>query len=480
MSSKRPPVWFPTQEEQERSRVLLADIETAERAARVAEAARVRASAELMRIAVAQGKRALRTRGKRPSVSACEGPVDDMPVRSVAAEVALVRGVTRFRAKADLSDAYLLHESFPATLARVEDATIGQDRARAVVDAGTRLTGEIRDVYEERVLELLDASPTRSVPGFAADCVRVAEQLDPRDPEEEARAARRRRMVFTTVLSEHLAELHVIGDATAIRGMEDRVTSIAKTVMRDTDRQHPAAVTGASETTPGVEADPRTFGGVCADVAADLILTGTPTAHHVMDASGKNILEEIRATVQVTIPVQVLADLTDEPGHLAGHGPLPADILCALADTAPVWERLFRRPDTGALLAADSYKPTVEQRRFLQARDEHCRFPGCDQPFRRCDIDHTTDWAQGGETTVTNLGALCRHHHTLRHHTPWKAKQTAAGVYEWTSPTGRAYRDKPESSVRFVDSEELANGTPMPDLADRHDVRERDPEPAPF
>ena len=137
MSTKRPPVWFPTQEEQERSRVLLADIETAERAARVAEAARVRASAELMRIAVAQGKRALRTRGKRPSVSASEGPVDDMPVRSVAAEVALVRGVTRFRAKADLSDAYLLHESFPATLARVEDATIGQDRARAVVDAGT-------------------------------------------------------------------------------------------------------------------------------------------------------------------------------------------------------------------------------------------------------------------------------------------------------------------------------------------------------
>ena len=46
-------------------------------------------------------------------------------------------------------------------------------------------------------------------------------------------------MVFTTVLSEHLAELHVIGDSTAIRGMEDRVTSIAKTVMRDTDRQTP-------------------------------------------------------------------------------------------------------------------------------------------------------------------------------------------------------------------------------------------------
>ncbi|MGO1411102.1 MAG: hypothetical protein ACTHU7_06660, partial [Microbacterium sp.] len=65
----------------------------------------------------------------------------------------------------------------------------------------------------------------------------------------------------------------------------------------------------------------------------------------------------------------------------------------------------------------------------------------------------------------------------LRHPTPWKAKQTAAGVYEWTSPTGRAYRDKPESSVRFVDTEELANGTPMPDLADRH---ERTPEPAPF
>ncbi|WP_162893338.1 HNH endonuclease signature motif containing protein [Microbacterium halotolerans] len=477
MSMKQPPIWFPTVEEQERSRALLGEIEAAERAVRVAEAARARASAELMRIAVVQGRRALRTRGTRPPVPVSSGPVDDMPARSVAAEVALVRGVTRFRAKADLSSAYLLHESFPATLARVEDATIGQDRARAIVDAGTRLRGEVRDVYEERVLELQDACPTRSVPGFAADCVRVAEQLDPRCPDERARAERRRRVVFTTALSEHLAELHVIGDATAVRGMEDRVASIARTVMRDNDRQHADAATAAGETDPGVEQDPRTFGEICADVAADLILTGAPTAHHVADASGKNILDEIRATVQVTIPVQALTDLNDEPGHLSGHGPLPADILCALADTAPVWERVFRHPHTGALLAADSYKPTAEQRRFLQARDEHCRFPGCDRPFRRCDIDHTTDWARGGETTVTNLGALCRHHHTLRHHSPWKAKQTAAGVYEWTSPTGRAYRDKPEPSVRFVDSEELANGTPMPDT---HDRRERNPAPAPF
>ncbi len=66
------------------------------------------------------------------------------------------------------------------------------------------------------------------------------------------------------------------GDAIAVRGLEDRVTSIAKTVTRDSDRQHADAATAAGETDPGVEQDPRTFGEICADVAAVLVLTGAP------------------------------------------------------------------------------------------------------------------------------------------------------------------------------------------------------------
>ena len=54
-----------------------------------------------------------------------------------------------------------------------------------------------------------------------------------------------------------------------------------------------------------------------------------------MDVSGKNILEEIRATVQVTIPVQVLTDLTTPAGASGRASPAPADILCARSPTRP-------------------------------------------------------------------------------------------------------------------------------------------------
>jgi hypothetical protein len=31
----------------------------------------------------------------------------------------------------------------------------------------------------------------------------------------------------------------------------------------------------------------------------------------------------------------------------------------------------------------------------------------------------------------------------LKHHSPWKVRQTGTGVLEWISPTGRSYEDRP-------------------------------------
>lgn len=464
MTTKTPP-WFPTDEELSRSRALLAELEAHERVARGARAAQSRAMAGLMRIAVAQGRRVV----LRPGTA---GSSDDLPVRSMAAEVALVQGVSRFRAKADLSDAYLLHEMFPATTALLESTEINRHQAKAVTDHGTSLhDDDLRAEYERQALALLTETETMSLSGFRTECKRIAQALDPITAETQATVERRSRRVFTTVLTENLAELHVISDAATVLGMEDRITSMGTAAMREAARVHREAVDAAGESDPGIEPDPRGLGEFCADIAADLILTGRPTAHVVTDATGKNALDAIHATIQVTIPARTLTGLSDEAAFLAGHGPVDADTARRLAAAAPRWDRVFREPGTGALLTTDSYKPTADQRRFLRARDEHCRFPGCDRPFHRSDIDHTIEWAEGGRTDVENLGALCRHHHVLRHHSPWKVKQRAAGVYEWTSPTGRAYEARPAPTVRFVDSERLAHG-----LIETNDCSE----PAPF
>lgn len=109
-------------------------------------------------------------------------------------------------------------------------------------------------------------------------------------------------------------------------------------------------------------------------------------------------------------------------------------------------------PVTGAVLAVDRYRPGADLLRALRARDEHCRFPGCRQPLRRCDVDHTHDAALGGLTEIHNLAHLCRRHHTLKHATDWQVEQVGGGSLEWTSPTGLVYIDVPTPTLRFTPS----------------------------
>ena len=53
--------------------------------------------------------------------------------------------------------------------------------------------------------------------------------------------------------------------------------------------------------------------------------------------------------------------------------------------------------------------------RALVARDQHCTFPGCDQPPRFCEAHHIEHWADGGPTDLANLKLLCWRHHWAEH-----------------------------------------------------------------
>jgi CheY-like chemotaxis protein len=107
--------------------------------------------------------------------------------------------------------------------------------------------------------------------------------------------------------------------------------------------------------------------------------------------------------------------------------------------------------DTTIVILTLSTKPN-DLLRALRVRDEHCRFPGCRQPVRRCDVDHTHDAALGGQTEIHNLAHLCRRHHTLKHATDWQVRQLGGGSLEWTSPTGLVYIDVPTPTLPFIPS----------------------------
>jgi len=110
--------------------------------------------------------------------------------------------------------------------------------------------------------------------------------------------------------------------------------------------------------------------------------------------------------------------------------------------------------------------------RALEARDRGCRFPGCGLSF--AEGHHVRHWADGGETKLSNLVLLCRHHHRLVHEEGWKVDWCGEGRPVFWDPRGGVHCEgrwrwpegveRPERELRPWDQEE--SPAPPEDLAD--------------
>ena len=143
-------------------------------------------------------------------------------------------------------------------------------------------------------------------------------------------------------------------------------------------------------------------------------------------------------TVNLTIDLPTLLGLAHNPGQLSGYGAIPAAVARELAADGK-WRKFITDPTTGNLLdfGRESYIPPQALRDFLLARDKTCRFPGCRRSGIKGEIDHAIPWEEGGETSPTNLGLLCKRHHQLKTHGGWKLESFQDGSCEWTSPLGK-------------------------------------------
>ncbi|MGN7188405.1 DUF222 domain-containing protein [Microbacterium enclense] len=207
--------------------------------------------------------------------------------------------------------------------------------------------------------------------------------------------------------------------------------------------------------------DERTLAQIGADVCADLLLTGAPTIDPTDDATCPGGLGAIRAHVQITVPVLTLLGRTDAGAALAGRSPIDPGTARRLAARAPGWDRVMCDPVAGTVLEVDRYSPTAAQRRYLAARDQHCRAPGCRAPLSRCQIDHNHEARDGGATTLANLAHLCVRHHTLKTETAWTVSQQADGTLRFVSPLGQRIEEALPPRVLFLpDGDDPAAGTP--------------------
>jgi hypothetical protein len=120
------------------------------------------------------------------------------------------------------------------------------------------------------------------------------------------------------------------------------------------------------------------------------------------------------ARLHVTVPASVLLGLSEAPGELAGHGPIPAFLARQLAADA-TWQRLLT-DDHGRVLRVDPtlYRPGAVVEATVHARDQRCTFPGCGAKAERCQLDHVVPFPNG-PTEPANLATECQRHHRVKH-----------------------------------------------------------------
>ena len=83
----------------------------------------------------------------------------------------------------------------------------------------------------------------------------------------------------------------------------------------------------------------------------------------------------------------------------------------------------------------------------LAARDQGCRFPGCDRPPQFCDAHHVEWFSHGGHTRLDNLVLTCRRHHRLLHKGAWHATLEPDGTLAVKDPNGNKRTSRPPSAI---------------------------------
>jgi hypothetical protein len=75
------------------------------------------------------------------------------------------------------------------------------------------------------------------------------------------------------------------------------------------------------------------------------------------------------------------------------------------------------------------------QRKALNARDQHCVWPGCDRPASWTSGHHLVHWIHGGTSDLPNLALLCYRHHWNVHEGGWQILRGDGGRIMTIPPT---------------------------------------------
>ena len=372
--------------------------------AEVAQRSGWRASAEMFRAC----EMVLREAAAHPEVFVDEGllrgDMTEFAVRAAVADLAVRLQIAESTVRDQARVAAALRECLPQVWGWFCEGEIAPQNAKVAADLLLELPPECWAAFDEQLLE-----PAKMLASarFRVKARALRERLHSIPLAERKAAAAEQRRVWSEYDRDGMGWLHAYLPSEDIALATAQVDSLASGLFRQQDES-------------------RTMGQLRADGLADLLVGAAPDA-------------KVGVALALTVPVLTLLGKSNEPALLEGVGPIDLDTARRLAATAPTFTRLLTDPVTGSIVGMDpqQYRPTRAMRRWLTLTQPTCDHPGCGRRSTDCDLDHTTDWAHGGTTTIANLAPRCRPHHSLKHQTRWRVDQPPGKKRPvWTSPTG--------------------------------------------
>jgi hypothetical protein len=342
---------------------------------------------------------------------------DRSPDRWATEEIAAVLRIAPSTATVRVGLARLLAGPLLATRQALFEGEITARHASVLAEVARRLDESTATAVQDRVLK---RGADDTVAEFARRVRRAVLILDPSGHEQRHCAAVDQRRVVITPDDDGMAQLWALLPAVGAATVGAALNALA------------------AEGRKGRDGETRTVDQRRADALvtmADAVLADPKRGRHQGQAPA----------IQVTVAASTLIGQDDQPGELAGYGPISASTARRLATSETANWRTLLTDDAGQLVDVGrrSYRPRQVLRDFIVARDRWCTFPGCAQPAVRCDLDHVRSYRKGGATDPANMQALCRRHHRAKHRTEWTPSRGRDGSTTWTSPTGHAYRTKP-------------------------------------
>ena len=343
-----------------------------------------------------------------------------------------------------------LDPKLPVVAAAVAEGVIGQGHVTVIYETMKKIPGHydtgVRAAVER---DLVDYAKELAPNKLAQAANRILAHLDPDGSlSEEKDRARRRGMSLGSQDRQLMSR--ILGDLTpeARSLLEVNLDTWAAPGMNNPD--DPDSPVGASDQ-PGL--DPEVLAA-----AAARDLRSFDQRFHDAFVAWMRFVRTHRNPGSTRLGGELVITISD--AELAAHAGvaltgtgtlLPISELIKLAADATPHLEVFRRHTKEVLyLGRGKRSANKAQRLALFGRDKGCTHPACDRPFSQTEAHHNTDWAKGGRTDISNLGAACgRHNRVVGDNSDGKAHWETALLWKGRQAGRMAWRTRPDKPWRL-------------------------------